>query len=63
MEEDGFVFSGEQLALVFQFQLEESATVKEYKYNLHWLLSYYLYSVFNIKQKKALIRQTDTFDV
>lgn len=33
MEEDVFVFSGEQLALVFQFQLEESATVKEYKDN------------------------------
>lgn len=29
--EDGFVFSGEQLALVFQFQCEKSNAVEEQK--------------------------------
>lgn len=31
--EDGFVFSGEQLALVFQFQHEKLTAVEEYKEN------------------------------
>lgn len=31
--EDGFVFSGEQLALVFQFQREKSNAVEEQKGN------------------------------
>lgn len=30
---DGFVFSGEQLALVFQFQHEELTTVEQYEEN------------------------------
>lgn len=36
--EDGFVFSGEQLALVFQFQRVESTAVQECKENYRCLL-------------------------
>lgn len=50
--EDGFVFSGEQLALVFQFQDEELTPVKEYKENYHCLLLYYAYSFTQHKTKE-----------
>lgn len=42
--DDGFVFSGEQLALVFQFQREELTAVEEYKEEI--LLSIVVLSVF-----------------
>ena len=42
--DDGFVFSGEQLALVFQFQREELTAVEENKEEI--LLSIVVVSVF-----------------
>lgn len=58
--EDGFVFRGEQLALVFQFQREELTAAEEYRDNYYFPLLHDLYSSKHEKQKKTLFRQIDT---
>ncbi len=44
--EDGFVFSGEQLALVFHFQREESTAAEKNKENFQHQLFDHLFFVF-----------------
>ena len=53
--DDGFVFSGEQLALVVQFQSEELAALEEYKENYYCsvVVSFIFFYFSNIKSKKS----------
>lgn len=48
--DNGFVFRGEQLALVFQFQHEELAALEEYKENYYCLfvVSFVFYNSYFI---------------
>lgn len=54
--DDGFVFSGEQLALVVQFQGEELAALEEYRENYYCffiLCIIYILLFSNIKAWKS----------
>lgn len=53
--DDGFVFSGEQLALVVQFQSEELAALEEYEENYYCfvVVSFIFVYFSNIKPKKS----------
>lgn len=48
----GFVFSEEQLALVFQFQHEELTAVEGHKESYYCVLLNYLYSFYQHKTKQ-----------
>lgn len=56
--DDGFVFRGEQLALVFQFLGEELAALEEFKENYG-----YVYIIFDMKTNQNVTNGLDSWSI